>query len=192
MRRWGERAREKSWNPCGRKQKQNGPDWALSVLDGVVSSVLSSSVVLCWIQCDWLLLDSGVWVIYWISRNGFSVGECVTGMFWFRVDKTGEQYDPKQYSKGRGFYKNVILVDGLVSVCVICCTEMSRYFCLGGWCCVSSGVSLHLVLAVGGWGGCRSKLWPASMCLKKWVRKEEGGKRGEGPSVAQCPKLPAL
>lgn len=34
-------------------------EWALSVLHGVVSSVLSSSVVLCWSQCDWLQLGSG-------------------------------------------------------------------------------------------------------------------------------------
>lgn len=43
-----------------KKNKKNGPDWALSVLEGVVSSVLSSSVVLCWLQCDWLQLGSGV------------------------------------------------------------------------------------------------------------------------------------
>lgn len=30
-----------------RVKNKNGPDWALSVLHGVVSSVLSSSVVLC-------------------------------------------------------------------------------------------------------------------------------------------------
>lgn len=72
MKRWGERAREKSWTPCGRKHIK--PKMGLSVLDGVVSSVLSSSVVLCWLQCGWLQLDSGVWVIYWISWNG--VSEC--------------------------------------------------------------------------------------------------------------------
>lgn len=41
-----------------RVEVMNGPDWALSVLHGVVSSVLSSSVVLCWSQCDWLQLGS--------------------------------------------------------------------------------------------------------------------------------------
>lgn len=36
---------------------RNGPDWALSVLGGVVSSVLSSSVGLYRLQCEWLVLD---------------------------------------------------------------------------------------------------------------------------------------
>lgn len=40
--------------------QKNGPDWALSVLGGVVSSVSSSSVVLCWLQCEWRLLDQSV------------------------------------------------------------------------------------------------------------------------------------
>lgn len=30
----------------------SGPGWALNVLHGVVSSVLSSSVGLCWSRCD--------------------------------------------------------------------------------------------------------------------------------------------
>lgn len=65
-----------------------------------------------------------------------------------------------QNSTGRAeAFTNVILVDWLVSVCISCCTEMSvTTFCLG----VFSGISLRLVSTVG--GGCRCKLWPASMC----------------------------
>lgn len=64
---------------------------------------------------------------------------------------------------------------------------MSRYFCLGG-CCVSSGVSLHLVLTVGV-GDCRGRLWPASVCLKmgeKGRREKEGG----GTKCSSVPKTP--
>lgn len=85
-----------------KKIKKNGPDWALSVLEGVVSSVLSSSVVLCWLQCDWLQLGSGVWVIYWISRYGRQqVSERESGVlleccvvFFFVSTRVNEQCGP--------------------------------------------------------------------------------------------------
>lgn len=71
-------------------------------------------------------------------------------------------------------FKNVTSVDGLVSVRLVC---LSLPSVCGGF----SGVSLLLVSTV---GGCRCKLWPALVSQNGWERTK-------GPSVAQCPKLPA-
>lgn len=55
-----EQERESELHVGETHKPKNGPDWALSVLGGVVSSVSSSSVVLCWLQCEWRLLDQSV------------------------------------------------------------------------------------------------------------------------------------
>lgn len=142
--------------PCG-GWVNVGPDWALSVLDGV-SSVLSSSVVWCRLQCDWLQLD-------W--RCDSSVGsvaskyqECVALMFCF----CDEQHGPKQHLMGRDFLKMWwYQYASEMEWCILWCASPFS---------VDNGTSMCLSLV--------------SHFRKGW----EEGKRGEGPSVAQCPKLP--
>lgn len=131
------RAREKSRYPCGSRE------WALSVLHGVVSSVLSSSVVLCWSQCDWLQLGSRC-----DSSTG-SVGSpsaSVGSVFFLKyvvleaMDSPEKEKKKKtQYGMDKGFD-----VVGLQSTGVrhLLYREMSVWVDA-----VSSlGVSLHLVL----------------------------------------------
>lgn len=106
-----------------RGKSKNGPDWALSVLGGVVSSVSSSSVVLC---CRFRGVSH-------LSERHQQVSECVACMLCFRV----EQYGPKQYRKGQN-------CDLGRWVSISMHHLLSHYFCLGG-CCVFSGVSLRWV-----------------------------------------------
>lgn len=138
-----------------RVKNKNGPDWALSVLHGVVSSVLSSSVVLCWIQCDWLQLDSGCdSSIGSVGSASASVGECVA---WNVLFSRQQASNGAQNSTGRAkAFKILILVDWIVSVCIICCTERCLSLPSVWVDAVSSLVSVSI------W--CRCKLWPASMC----------------------------
>lgn len=129
-------------------------------------------------------VDSSVSGVYWISRYGGSECRrvCCSNVFVFVSGgkKRDEQWGPKQYRKGRDFGQYQCGSSAVVrDVCL---------YLLFGWCSVSSGVSLRLVWTV---GLCRCKLWPASMCLKVGERGGRG-RRGEGPSVAQCPKLPSL
>lgn len=78
-----EEERKKKWKRKGEKLNSR---WRylmfkLSVLDGVVSSVLSSLVVLCFLRCDWLHDDSVVVrVIYFdqlVHQQWMLMGECV-------------------------------------------------------------------------------------------------------------------
>lgn len=107
-------------------------------------------------------------------------------MFWFRVDKRDEQYGPKQYSKGHGFYKNVILVDGLVSVCVICCTE--RCLATSVWVdVVSSLVSVSIWCWQ--WGAVDASCG-LLQCVSKMGEKRRREKEGGGTKCSSVPKTP--
>lgn len=167
-------------------KKQNGPDWALSVLDGVVSSVLSSSVVLCWLQCDWLQLDSGcessIGSVVTASVSDSVLLEC----FVFVSTSVTSNTAQNSIARAEAFKKNVILVGRLVSVWIICCTE--RCHATSVWVDVVSSL-VSVSIWCWHWGVCRCKLWPASMCLKM------GGKRrrdieGGGTKCSSVPKTP--
>lgn len=183
MRRWGERARERSWIPCVRRhirgKSKDGPDWALNVLDGVVSSVLSSSVVLCWLQCDWLQLDSGCKSsIGSVDTASASVVlECV---FMY----TSVTNNAARNSTGQA--ETLKNLGRLVSISMhhLLYWEMSvTNICLGG-CCVFSCISLH--------NGGVASFGLLQCVIHLWLKVGKKGRRGKGPSVAQCPKLPTL
>lgn len=166
----------------------NGPDWALSVLHGVVSSVLSSSVVLCWSQCDWLQLGSRC-----DSSTG-SVGSpsaSVGSVFFLKyvvleaMDSPEKEKKKKtQYGMDKGFDNSHVV--GLQSTGVrhLLYREMSVWVDA-----VSSlGVSLHLVL-VRALACCHVSV-AFFFCLKMGGQAVKVG--GRGPSVAQCPELATL
>lgn len=88
----------------------------------------------------------------------------------------------KQYRKAE-VLKNVISVEQIVSVCIGCCAERCLSLPSDWVDAVSSLVSVSIWVF-------RCRLWPASMCHRLCLNMK--GRRGEGPSVAQCPKLPAL
>lgn len=158
--RWGERAKEKSWTPWRRKHIK--PKMDLSVLDGVVSSVLSSSVVLCWLQCGWLQLDSGVWVIYWISW--YAASECrrvCCSNVLFSCQQAWRATQPKTVQEGPGLVQMWPWSTGqyqCASAVVLRCLSLPSVWVDA----VSSLVSVSVWCWQ--WGGCRCKLWPASMC----------------------------
>lgn len=174
-----------------RVEVMNGPDWALSVLHGVVSSVLSSSVVLCWSQCDWLQLGSRC-----DSSTG-SVGSpsaSVGSVFFLKYVVLKAMDSPekeKRKKNSTGWTKaltTLMLLGCKVPVCVICCIGR----CLSGWMLCLLWVSVFI------W--CWCELWPAVMCqlpfffffccLKMGGQAVKVG--GRGPSVAQCPELATL
>lgn len=133
----------------------------LSVLDGVVSSVLSSSVVSCGLHVASYSLIRRVSCL--LDQLVRSSSEC-------------HQHIPKQSRRG-----------WLVSVCS--CTEMSVSTLFGWTLCLLWYQSPFGADREGG-ADCRCKLWPAFnvsfACVSKWVRGKRKN-RGTGPSVAQYP-----
>lgn len=161
----------------------NGPDWALSVLHGVVSSVLSSSVVLCWSQRDWLQLGSGC-----DSSTGSvgppspSVGSVFSWNMLFLRQWTAQGKKKKSTEWAKAL-TTLMLLGCKVPVCIICCIGR----CLSGWMLCLLWVSVFV------W--CWCELCPAAMCQLLFCLIM-GGQAvkvgGRGPSVAQCPELAAF
>lgn len=172
--RWKEQERKAEFHVGGNtrgKKNKNGPDWALSVLHGVVSSVLSSSVVLCWIQCDWLPLDSGCdSSIGSVGSSSASVGRCVARNVSF-FEATSKDWSPRTVQEG--------------PVCIICSTER----CLSLPSVWVEDVSSLVSVSIGVGASFGLLQCVSCLCLEmgKKRRRWEGG-----PSVAQCPKLATL
>lgn len=168
-----------------RVEVMNGPDWALSVLHGVVSSVLSSSVVLCWSQCDWLQLGSRC-----DSSTG-SVGSpsaSVGSVFFLKYVVLKAMDSPekeKRKKNSTGWTKaltTLMLLGCKVPVCVICCIGR----CLSGWMLCLLWVSVFI------W--CWCELWPAVMCQLPFfffLLPQNGWAGGEGGRPGtKCSSVP--
>lgn len=180
------RAREKSRYPCG------SHEWAwlgfLSVLHGVVSSVLSSSVVLCWSQCDWLQLgwrcDSSTGSVGSPSASVGSVFFLKYVVFWGNGARPEKEKEKKNCTGWTKALTTLMLLGCKVPVCVICCIGD---VCLGG-CCVFSGCQSSS--GVGASSGLLPCVSCFCFCLKVGGQAVKVG--GRGPSVAQCPELATL
>lgn len=169
------------WEETQGVKNKNGPDWALSVLHGVVSSVLSSSVVLCWIQCDWLPLDSGCdSSIGSVGSSSASVAGCVAWNVSF-FEATSKDRSPKTVQEGPRLLKFWSWRTGKYRYASsVVLRDVCHYLLFGWkmclrWCQVSIGVgaSFGLLQCV------------SCLCLKMGEKRRrwEGG-----PSVAQCPE----
>lgn len=145
----------------------------------MVLSAVSSSVVSCWLQCDWLQLDSGCESsIGSVGTASASVAQCDV---LFSCQQAWRAMRPETVREGPRLLKNVILADWLVSVCT---SVVLRDVCTGG-CCVFSGVSLHS-------GGVVASFGLLQCVIRLWLKVGKKGRRGkgEGTKCSSVPKTP--
>lgn len=141
----------------------------LSVLHGVVSSVLSSSVVLCWSRCDYLQLssrcDSSTGSVGSPAESVGSVGFWlfVLKCFFFFFEATDSPEKKKKNCLGRA-NDNVLMLSGSkVAVCVICCIRR----CLSGWMLCLHWVSVFIWCWCELWACCRVSV--AFFFVSEWA-----------------------